>query len=318
MALSRGLRNWLLNSDADPSVRVRVLRELLEKPADDPALVRAQKEIGRNGWAAKILREQHPGGQWSTPGASAFELYRPKYVATNWRLLVLSDLGLTKKHPRVARGMDLLMRRRFAAMGELGGKGSEVCITGNAVRMLARFGYTKDRRLRPAIDWLVRHQKADGGWHCFPSRIGTLDCWEALAAFAALPPTSRTPEILRAIERGAEFYLKRRLTREGRTPYAPWFRLHYPVHYYYDLLVGLDVLTSLGYGDDPRMRPALDRLARMQNRDGTWNLDALHPDSEDPNYRVRGPFYPLGLEVPGRPSRWITTTALTVLKKAGR
>src|SRR2546426_246410 len=45
---------------------------------------------------------------------------------------------------------------------------------------------------------------------------------------------------------------------------------------------------------------------------------APHPDTEDPGYQFRGPFYPLGLEVPGRPSRWITTTALTVLKRAGR
>ncbi|HYS99862.1 MAG TPA: hypothetical protein VEO20_04285 [Thermoplasmata archaeon] len=318
MALRRGLRNWLLAKDADPSVRVRVLRDLLERPEDDAELVRAQQQIGRKGWAAKILREQHPHGQWATSGTSAAELYRPKYVATNWRLLVLSDLGLTKKHPRIAKGMNLLVRRRFLPAGELGRIGSEVCITGNAVRMLLRFGYTKHPHLRPAIDWLVRYQKKDGGWHCFRSSTGTLDCWEALAAFAALPPASRSPEVHRSIERGAEFYLSRALFREGATPYRPWFRLHYPVHYYYDLLVGLDVLTSLGYGDDRRMRPALDRLEAMRNRDGSWNLDALHPDTEDPNYQVRGPFYPLGLEVPGRPSRWITTTALTVLQRAGR
>src|SRR5947208_312554 len=187
MVLRRGLRNWLLAKDADPSVRLRVLRDLLDRPADDPAV--------------------------------------------------------------------------------------------------------------------VRDQKKDGGWHCFRSRTGTLDCWEALAAFVAIPSEARTPPIRQSIERGAEFYLERRLFREGPAPYRPWFRLHYPVHYYYDLLVGLDTLTSLGYGEDPRMRPALDRLEAMRNRDGSWNMDALHPDTEDPAYQFRGPFYPLGLEVPGRPSR---------------
>src|SRR6059058_3972318 len=68
----------------------------------------------------------------------------------------------------------------------------------------------------------------------------------------------------------------------------------------------VDMLTALGYGDDPRMRSPLGRLEGKRNRDGTWNLDALHPDTEDPNYQIRGPFYPFGLEVPGRPSRWIT------------
>ncbi|MGI0148526.1 MAG: hypothetical protein ACREDF_03205, partial [Thermoplasmata archaeon] len=309
MSFPRRLQNWLLDNSADPSVRHRVLRELLDKPADDPAVVREQKQIGRKGWAAQILRLQHPAGQWDTAGTSASELYRPKYIATNWRLLVLADLGVGGKHPRIAKAVKLFFRR-FGPSGELGHRGSEVCFTGNAVRMLARFGFAKDPRVQPAIDWLVKHQKADGGWHCFRSRTGTLDCWEALAAFAALPAGRRTPAIERAIERGAEFYLDRGLLREGRTPYAPWMRLHYPVHYYYDLLVGLDVLTSLGYGDERRMRPALDKLQGMRNRDGSWNLDAHHPDSEDPNYQIRGPFYPFGLEVPGRPSRWITTTAL--------
>jgi len=317
MVLRRGLRNWLLARDADPSVRLRVLRDLLDRPADDPTVVRAQREIGRKDWAAHILRGQHPSGQWVTPGSSRFELYRPKYVATNWRLIVLSDLGLTKKTPRVAKAARLFLNR-FSLSGDLGGSSSEVCITGNAVRMMARFGYLKDPRVQTGIEWLVRHQKKDGGWHCFRSRTGTLDCWEALAAFAAIPSEARTPPILRSIERGAEFYLERRLFREGPTLYPPWFRLHYPVHYYYDILVGLDTLTSLGYGEDPRMRPALDRLEAMRNRDGSWNMDALHPDTQDPAYQFRGPFYPLGLEAPGRPSRWITTTALSVLKRAGR
>ena len=318
MLFPRRIRNWLLAEEADPSVCHRVLTELLDKPADDPEVVAVRKEIGRKGWAAKILREQHPSGQWSTPGTSAYELYRPKYVATNWRLLVLADLGVSGKNPRVAKAVNLFLRRFSGPSRDLGGRGSEVCFTGNAVRMLVRFGHLQDRALEPPIEWLVRHQKSDGGWHCFRSRTGTLDCWEALAAFAAMPAASRSAPIRRAIERGADFYLDRGLLREGRRPYAPWMRLHYPVHYYYDLLVGLDVLTALGYGDDRRMRPALDRLEEKRNHDGTWNLDAHHPDSEDPQYRTRGPFYAFGLEVPGRPSRWITTTALTVLRRSGR
>ena len=318
MALSRSLRSWLLADEADPSVRLRVLRELLDKPQDDPAVVSARRQIGREGWAAQILRLQLPGGQWDSPGTSADHLYWPKYIATNWRLLVLSDLGVNPKHPGVAKAVELFLRRFSGPSGELGPRRGEVCITGNVVRMMARLGKLEDPRMRHAVDWLVRHQKTDGGWHCFRSRTGTLDCWEALAAFAAMPPSKRTPPVRRAIEGGAEFYLERGLLREGPTPYAPWYRLHYPTHYFYDYLVGLDVLTSLGYGDDPRIRPALRRLEGRRNRDGSWNLDALQPDSEDPAYRIRGPFYPFGLEAPGHPSRWITTTALAVLKRAGR
>jgi len=33
---------------------------------------------------------------------------------------------------------------------------------------------------------------------------------------------------------------------------------------------------------------------------------------------MRGPYFSFSLEFPGRPSRWITTMALTVLRRAGR
>src|SRR5206468_5959928 len=140
MDLRRGLRNWLLAKDSDPSVRLRVLRDLLDRPADDPEVVRAQREIGRKGWAAQILRGQHPSGQWVNSGSSAFELYRPKYVATNWRLLVFSHLGLTKKTPRVANAARLVLDR-LSRPGSLGRRASEECITGNSARMNGRPGH---------------------------------------------------------------------------------------------------------------------------------------------------------------------------------
>ncbi len=311
------LRTWLLD-EKDPSVRARVLTEVLERPWDDPEVLEVAGRRGREGWAAEILALQLPAGQWDSPGTTPSELYRPKYIATNWRLLVLSDLGLTRTNPGVARGAELLMAAESRPDRGLGGSDSEVCFTGNAVRMLTRFGFGDDPRVGTALTWLLDSQKSDGGWHCFPSEVGTLDGWEALAAFAAMPRSSWTDRIHRAVEAGSKFYLERGLLEEGE-PYAPWLRLHYPVHYYYDVLVGLDVLTSLGYGKDPRMAPALDLLESKRNPGGTWNLDTSHPDLPvGYSYQLEGPYYPFVLETPGRPSRWITLTALRVLHLANR
>ena len=318
MELTPAVRQWLLH-EADPSIVYRYLTEVMERRADDLEVRNAQERIAREGWAHRILSEQLPSGAWASPSADSRGLYVPKYIATNWRLLVLSDMGLTRDRPEIDRAVQLVLAAHDRPDGDLGGSGSEVCFTGNAVRYLLRLGYDEDAAVRRSIDWLVATQKPDGGWHCWESEVGTLDCWEALAAFAALPPSRRTAAIEAAIGRGAEFYLDRGLLREGADPYPPWSRLHYPNHYYYDVLVGLDVLTRLGYGRDPRLGPALDLLEGKRDGQGRWSLESIHPDlGPDAEYDVRTPFYPFVLERPGRPSRWITTTALAVLRRSGR
>jgi hypothetical protein len=313
------LERWVREAE-QPSLSWRWLTEVEGRPADDPSVVAARAEVPAKGWAKSLLDEQLPAGNWVSPGVSGRELYRPKYVSTNWKMLVLSELGATRSAPGVARAAELLLST-FAPAGELGGTSSEVCFTGNIVRMMANLGYAHDPLLGPAIDWLVNAQKPDGGWHCFPSETGTLDGWEALAAFASLPKPLRTEGVERSVRRGAEFYLDHHLLEEGPVPYDPWRRTHYPVHYYYDFLVGLDVLTRLGFGADERMRPALDLLESRRNPDGSWDLDALHPDLPGPevtDYQIDTPYYPFALEPAGRPSRWITVTALGVLRRAGR
>jgi hypothetical protein len=318
MPLPEPLLRWLL-TDSDPAVRRRVRIELLGMSTEDPEVVSDTRALGNEGWSKALLGLQLPGGQWDTPADAPDDLYIPKYIATNWRLIVLSDLGLTREHPRIRRAAELLLERWGGPMGNLGGKGSETCITGNAVRYLYRFGYGGDPRVEAARDWLVSEQKSDGGWHCFPSERGTLDAWEALAAFAEYPPAERTPGMKRAIERGVEFFLERELLVEDGTTYEPWTRIHYPTHYYYDFLVGLEMITRLGDGRDPRLRRALELLEHKRNSEGSWNLEADQPDAPvTDDYQVTPPYYPFVIERPGAPSRWATLTALGVLSRAGR
>ena len=166
---------------------------------------------------------------------------------------------------------------------------------------------------------LLEDQRKDGDWNCHRPNRGTLDNWEPLAAYAALPRSRRTRKVEQSIARGAEFYLKRKLFEEGKGRYAPWFRFHYPNHYYYDILIGLDLLTNLGYADDKRLRPAVKILKNKRQSDGTWLLDKVHPDlgprATLSSFSIDGSPKPLGLEEAGKPSKWITMTALRVLKR---
>lgn len=317
MLISPEVLDWLLDP-SQPAVRYRTLVDLLDRGSADPDVRGASAALTKRGWAKDILGLQRPGGYWE----SRKDLYRPKYAATMWRFLVLSDLGLTAEDARMRATCELFLTDYARPDGGLdtpGATTSELCLTGNLTRTLVRSGYGQDPRVRSAIDWLLDHQMEDGGWHCYERTAfgrGTVDAWEGLYAFTALPRDSWTPRIRRSVEAGAEFFLRHELLHQGRRRYVPWYRTHYPIHYYYDFLVGLDMLTRLGYGDDRRLRPALDLLAKKRRPDGTWLLDKVHPDlGAGAGYRFRKPPKRFALEKEGQPSKWITLTALQILKR---
>src|SRR5487761_21242 len=303
--------DWLLQED-QPSVRYYALVDLLERKEDDPDVRAALSNIPKRGWAGKIFALQKPKGNWERRD----NLYQPKYTATNWRALVLSDLGLTSKDKRIEKSANLFFKYWLPLPSAENVFNDEVCIVGNTARMLTRFGYADDYRVKKLFDRLVEDQKEDGGWHCFNSSKGCLDGWEGLAAFAVLPKSKQTRKIRSSIERGAEFYLERKLFDDGEKRYSPWFRFHYPNHYYYDILVGLDMITKLGYASDKRLLPALKILKEKRQANGTWLLDKIHPDlAQGSGYRMRKTVKGFALEKQGKPSKWITLTAMRILKR---
>lgn len=325
--ISATVRKLLNGPGTDPSVRARFLIDVEGRPQSDAQLKRAIHEIGLSGWAATLLKNQLPDGHWFTSGTTGSEMYRPKYVATFWHAIVLGDLGMTREDPRIRKTAELILDRfdqRSAGEEQLDyrprGDGIEVCVTGMATRSLIRFGYLEHPAVQRSIDWIVRVQFADGGWNDAPARKGTLDAWECLSALAEVPVNMRNREVSNAIRKGAEFYLKRNLMHEGRNIYPPWFRIHYPNHYYYDLLVGLRLLAKLGYGKDSRLEPALRWLRKKRADDGTWCLDAAHPDidSAGAGYRIDELVFPMMLEQPNTPSQLATVEALGVLAQVER
>lgn len=306
--------DWLLE-EIQPSARYLALTQLLEKPEHDSEVEGAKELIVKKGWAADLLAGQKRGGWW----VSDESLYRPKYLSTNWMLLILSDLGLTNRDPRIRTACELWIKRFAKGDGGFameGMKKSHLCITGNTARALVRFGYVDHPKVKSAFEWLVKNRDKNGGWSCFGSGRN-LDSWEGLSAFALYPRQKWTEGMKRAVELGAEFYLQREMHKQG-SRYEPWYRFHYPVHYYYDLLVGLDFMTALGFGDDRRLRYAVSVLREKRSPDGRWNLDAVHPDLEGKmaEWYARNPKRkptPFALEKPGEPSKIITLRAMVVL-----
>jgi hypothetical protein len=314
----KSVMGWLTEKE-EPAVRYLAMRDLQD--VRGPEIREAWEDIPRRGWVRQILKGRRPGGYW----LDREDLYRPKYFSTNWMLLALSDLGVTREIPWLAESAEM-WRDEYArpdgGFDTPSSDTSELCLVGNTARALVKFGYEDDPKVKSAFAWLMKNQKADGGWHCFKSKTGTIDGWEGLAAFAAYPRQRWTRGMKDAVDRGLEFYLERRLLRQGRR-YDPWYRTHFPYHYYYDLLVGLEFVTALGKGEDTRANYALNTLRRKRSADGRWPMDGVQPDylnggkmpSWWPKYGDR--FKPFTLERVGQPSKMITLRALRVLKRVG-
>jgi hypothetical protein len=309
--------DWLLEDD-QPSVKYLTLTQLLGRKEMDAEVKATKSSIAARGWAAEIL----PRIERSGCGSSSKSFYTPKYLSTNWMLLILSDLGLTKDDPKIAESCELWIEKFSKADGGFGmesSKTSHLCIAGNTARALVKFGYIDHPAVERCFEWFVKSQAKLGGWSCWGSGRN-LDSWEPLSAFAVYPREKWNRGMKDAVEKGAEFFLERELHKQGGH-YEPWYRFHYPMHYYYDLLVGLDFMTALGYSQDKRLEHAVEVLKKKKDpKTGCWNLDAIHPDVEGgtaewyKNHPKEAPIS-FALEKVGEPSKMITLKAMAVLER---
>ena len=297
---------------------------MLGKSKKDPEVKSAKKNIANVGWAKDILEKQTPSKSWVNKAS----IWQPKYVSAFWTLLILSDLGLTKEEPRIDKACQVWIERfatedgGFSAFSK---KEGHLCITGNMARALVKFGYVDHPKVKRAFQWFARNESEKGGWSCWNFGVRhtgrNLDSWEPLSAFAVYPRQKWTRNMKLTVEKGAEFFLERELHKQGAR-YEPWYRFHYPVHYYYDLLVGLNFMTALGYSNDKRLGFAISLLKKKRRWDGRWNLDAINPDPKSPQGKwdrdhPKEASIPFALEKAGEPSRIITLNALKILNRIG-
>ena len=313
---------WLLEP-TQPSIRYLTLLRLMGSRASAAEVRAARAEVPRDPWVREILSRRNPAGWWVRDGGRM----EPRFLGTHWNMLALADLGAARDIPEVRESSEYWMAKSPLVGGGVGGLGKgkgHHCFTANMVRGLIQLGYGDDVRVRRTMEWLVKTAHPKGGWTCRFSKDGpapsrSLDAWEGLGAFAVYPREKWTSGMQSVVERTAEHYLEHELHQQGDR-YEPWYRFHWPTHYYYDLLVGLDCLTALGYGKDRRLGYALELLRSKQRKDRKWNLDAaqLDPDLETAQWFADHPEkrpIPLTFEEAGRPSKMITLRALTVLSR---
>ena len=298
---------WLVDLE-NPAVRHSALRDLLDRPADDPEVLAAQAAISEYPPLAELLATQKPDGYWVKR-----DYYLPKHNGTFWVLCVLGDLGLTAEHPQIRQSCDFMFtfqrehgpfcrRRRVSGRGLVWDTQPGPCTHARIVRFLIQFGYGDDPRVRAGIEWLLASQRSDGMWDCGrPTRPGCLRATHDVMRVAVLDAEAANhPAIARGAAAVCDLLMKKGMSRHHVG--IPWTTLQWPP-FDYSLPTTLDSLAQLGYTlDHPRIAEATDYLLSRQLADGSWPLDQTSS---------RPPFDP-GPQ--GKPNKWVT---LQVLKALG-
>jgi hypothetical protein len=307
--------DWLL--DSDPSIRWQVMRDLLDAPEDEWRAERARVEV--EGWGARLLALEDPDGQWAggafVPRGFDFEEWKrdgQPWTATGFVLTQLRELGLDPASPSAVRAVTLVGESSHWDGGQPFWEGeTEECINGRTVADGAYFGVD----VAPIVERLVGERLEDGGWNCervegstrssFGSSINVL---EGLLEFERA--TGGTPGSREARRTGEEYLLRRGLFRRlgtGEVADPDFLMFAHPRRWQYDVLRGLDhfrAAAELGGGRDPRLADAVEHVRSRRRPDGTWALDRRLPG------RV---WFDVDGAV-GEPSRWVTLSALRVLR----
>lgn len=217
------------------------------------------------------------------------------------------------------------------------------CVTGDDLAIsLTVLGPLEENRR--AVLWLLHRQRHDGGWlHCHrwswraratslvPSRalawpeetdpairscrFGTA---QAMRALSTLPFELRDEPVRRALVRAADYFLARGVTGSLERPgedlalnvraFNPGLQLlGTPVRQTTDMLALARMLTDLGYGADPRLRPVVQRISSLQEADGRWRC-ASNEDG------MLGP----DVQKAGVPSKFVTIDAIALLRRVAR
>jgi hypothetical protein len=317
---------WLLERE-DPSVRYFALTEILGFPAAHPEAAGARAAIMTDGPVPKILARQNREGYWEKKE----DFYiRTKYRGTVWQLIILAELGADGVDSRVRKACEFILgvsqdrqSGGFCYLGSLTRGGFHSCtlpcLTGNMVWSLLRFGYLDDPRVRRGIDWLAAYQRFDDGdgdapegWPykkrepCWGKHTCLMGVVKAVKAFSEIPEKTRSGDVTRALERGAEYLLRHHLFKRSHDLSKPakpkWLKFGFPTIWDSDALEVLLLLTRLGYRDR-RMEEAVELVLKKQDSQGRWLLENTF------NGRVQ-----VNIERKGKPSKWVTLNALRALR----
>lgn len=308
MAEPNALLPWLLDART-PSIRYLALRQLLGRPATDPEVRVAREDMEVIGPIPLILAGQDEDGHWR----HEHSYYTPKYTATHWSLVLLTELAADQATPGLRRGAAHMLAATAAELRRnlTQGKHGLACFWGNLLRYALQGGLHADPTLAHVVEYLVDQSQA--GWKC-PWNDDLPCAWGAARALWGLAALKgqQVGRTRTAIDRGLAFLLEEYDLTQGNYPtsgkiHPLWSRLSFPLFYQADILFVLRVVAELGALQRPGAQAALAWLREKRRPDGRWRGNA-------PFQRRTWPIFDAQEEV----DRWVSLHAAWVLQEAER
>ena len=307
---SEKVLDWLLEED-NPSIRYRVLTELLAVPPDDLEAQASREKMREGADARQIFSRMHPDGYWLQTNPRTGEtlgngvLYGA-FATTHFCLAYLAELGLDRGDPRIARASE-----RYLSLQQPDGDFYRhfSCLYAYNIRTFLMLGYGDDPRVRKTIALMLGTKRRDGGYLCGmheDRRKNAKSCIrgsaKALLAFSMLPElweSERCQELV-------HYFLSRegifRLSDPAMTVNFDVEHTIFPIIWRSGLLEILLALSRMGYGWCRELDRAWALLETKKNGDGKYILDWTPVQSL------------LKAGKRGQPNKWVTFYALLALK----
>ncbi len=281
-----------LISSAYPAIKYYAKRDLLGEKVEPIQTLWGLPE------PKKLLRKQRADGSWTVPSA-----YSKKNPDVNYPLVetfrrlreIVGKYGMNRSNPQIEAAAEFVFSCQTSE-GDIRGFYFDQYAphyTGLYTELLTKAGYSDDFRLEKAINWLVTHRQADGGW-VYPPLSLSWDEQVYLSTHHAAPvpfdigkPSSHnvTGMALRGLvchhkyagipetRRAGEYLAGRFFQKDSYSSMEAgdyWVRFLYP-WWWNNLIMALDSLRRIGFlSDHPNVRMGLDWLRENQSQDGLW------------------------------------------------
>ena len=334
---------WLLGED-NPPIRYLTLVSLLGKSSQAAEVREAQARLMDYPVTREILEH---GPEFWPPEGNGFTKSYQKYRGCFWQMIFLGQFLADGRDPQIAQGVESILEKR-----EFVDRRGLQCLTANILGAAIRLGFSDHPVVVEELDVLAQRITTGGGIRCEAMGWSLLEhCTmcipKLILCFAEIPEAERSESVRKAIEilvaslleNHVHVYVsshrkawqdvlaaapkkedlpkgetvkawiadqKRKfLEQQGYGEKAPkpgWLKFGFPLNYNSDILEALFALSRVGTSMSSALEEPLRVVRSKMTDQGTWKLENS----------LNGKMW-ADVEEKGKPSKWLTLTALRVL-----